>query len=99
MGYEVELRVTRGPKTITLSHIVEEAATSEYDYPALREAVRSCADMAVRAFPNPASPYSDDLFTIQRGGVVNAPTKAPAVMPDDAEDCPDDCPARCDCCT
>ncbi|AXQ60078.1 hypothetical protein NTR1_73 [Nocardia phage NTR1] len=75
---EIDLRIQVGNKTVEIRHEVDAAGDAMY--PVIRELIREAADAGARAFPNPRSPYSDDLFkagTDKRVGVVDAPPSPP----------------------
>lgn len=77
---EVELRVEVSGKVVTVRHEVNEAIATVSIHTIVRELIRQTADAGARAFPNPQSPYSDDLFKAgmdKRPGIVNAPPSPP----------------------
>lgn len=88
---EVELRVEVGGKVVTVRHEVNETIATVSIHTIVRELIRQTADAGARAFPNPQSPYSDDLFKAgqdKRAGIVDAPPRPvpPAADPYDLDD-------------
>lgn len=81
---EIDLRVQVGNKTVEVRHEVDAAGDPMYRI--IRELIREAADAGARAFPDPRSPYSDDLFKVgtnKKVGIVDAP---PRPDPDDSYD-------------
>ena len=59
----VELSVIWGSRNLNTTQTIE-GVTGDAGYRLIREAVRKAADTAARCFPDPSSPYSDDLFKL-----------------------------------
>jgi hypothetical protein len=63
-AFKVEVRVYHAGTSHKVTVTRDYMPGGDQVYRTVREQIRYAADAAARAFPDPASPYSDDLFKL-----------------------------------